>query len=348
MKHAINMVLTEHMEAYESLKGQDFISINDFSIDDILSVISLAKEIKVAKKDKNYWYYNRILEGKILLSAFLEGSTRTRLSFESAMMQLGGRVLDFKSKESSLKKGESIEDTFKCVGYCCDVIILRSDDPKYVYDVAKATEIPVINAGNGDMEHPTQALKDLFAIQEFKGDLNLTDYTSTFIGDMRYSRTVHSLVYPLVKLGCNIVLIAPQQLRMNQSDIKNFGGHVEEVTIELDEHRQSILEQKNVIEAIKKSNILYATRIQKERFTKESLFSDEELEIFEDMYQIDNQILIHNPKIGLMHPLPRVKGRARELLAELDETKNALYFKPQAEGGLYTAMALLTFICFDP
>src|SRR6267378_1684686 len=301
-------------------QGRDILSIRDFSRADIDLVLKTARKmVPIALGTKR----SRDLEGKILSTLFYEPSTRTRLSFESAMARLGGRVLGFSSAEgTSVQKGETLADTVRMVEAYSDAIVLRHPQEGAARLAAEFTEKPVINAGDGAGQHPTQTLLDLYTIWDEKGSFQ--GQNVTLVGDLKYGRTVHSLTYALAELGAHLTFVSPPTLEMPREILE----HVKErgLTFRVT-HRLE--------EVIRDADVLYVTRIQKERFPDE-----QEYEAVAGSYRIDSDLLL-DAKRGLviMHPLPRVT----EIAPEVDRTKHAVYFK-QAANALPVRMALLDLI----
>lgn len=306
----------------KTFKGRDIISIHDFSREEIEHILKVSKDmIPAARGEKR----NLSLEGKILSTIFFEPSTRTRLSFEAAMSRLGGSVVGFSDPEiTSLKKGETLADTIRMVESYSDVIVLRHPMEGAAKLAADFTEKPVINAGDGAGQHPTQTLLDLFTIWTEKKDIEGKNVV--LLGDLKYGRTVHSLAYALAMFGANLTFVAPEVLQMPKEVVE----HVE---------RQggSYTSTSALEDAIESADVLYVTRIQKERFPDPA-----EYEKVAGMYRVDNEILTNASKdMIVMHPLPRVT----EISPEVDTTEHAVYFK-QAFNGVPVRMALLALI-FD-
>lgn len=306
----------------QGFKGRDIISIHDFSREEIESILKVSKKMIPAAKGEEE---NLSLKGKILSTIFFEPSTRTRLSFEAAMNRLGGSVLGFSDPEiTSLKKGETLADTIRMVESYSDVVVLRHPMEGAAKLAAGFTEKPVINAGDGAGQHPTQTLLDLFTIWTEKEKIEGRNIV--LLGDLKYGRTVHSLTYALALFGANLTFVAPEVLQMPKEIIE----YVDQQGISY--QSSSVLE-----EALESADVLYVTRIQKERFPDPA-----EYEKVAGAYRVDNEILsLANKDIIVMHPLPRVT----EIAPEVDTTPHALYFK-QAFNGVPVRMALLALI-FD-
>jgi aspartate carbamoyltransferase catalytic subunit len=301
-------------------RGRDILSIRDFSRADIQLVLRAAKKmVPIALGDRR----SRSLEGRILATLFYEPSTRTRLSFESAMARLGGRIVGFSGAEgTSVQKGETLADTVRMVEAYGDAIVLRHPQEGAARLAAEFTEKPVINAGDGAGQHPTQTLLDLYTIWDEKGAIE--GQNVVLVGDLKYGRTVHSLTYALAELGAHLTFVSPPTLEMPREILE----HVKERGI-------SFRMAHGLHEVIRDADVLYVTRIQKERFP-----DPQEYEAVMGSYRIDADLL-RDAKRGLiiMHPLPRVM----EIAPEVDRTKHAVYFK-QAFNGVPVRMALLDLI----
>ena len=298
--------------------GRDVVSIKDFSKEDLLEVIDKAAEIQKSREK-----YFGLLQGKILASLFFEPSTRTRLSFEAAMHRLGGNVIGFSEpSNTSLAKGETFEDTIKIIDGYCDVMVVRHPDIGSAKKAAAAAENPIINAGDGAHEHPTQTFGDLFTIKKSLGDLN--NLSVGFVGDLKYGRTVHSLVSALSHFSPTFYFISHKSLKMPEEYLK-----------ELDRKRISYHEEEDLFKVGSKLDILYVTRIQKERF-----LNPEEYHHVKGIYQLDPSFLKNTkPNLKILHPLPRVD----EINPQLDKAKQSIYFE-QAHNGVPVRMALLSMI----
>jgi aspartate carbamoyltransferase catalytic subunit len=262
------------------------------------------------------------LEGKIMASLFYEPSTRTRFSFESAMHRLGGRVITTENAKefSSAAKGETIEDTTKVINYYADVIVIRHYEEGTAKKAADVSDVPVINAGDGPGQHPTQALLDLYTIQKEVGHID--GVAIALVGDLKHGRTIRSLSYLLGKYdNITIYFVAPNALNVGQ-DIKDY----------LLSHNVTFHETEDLMSVIGTVDVVYQTRIQKERFE-----SEDEYKKYKGVYQIDLQtVAAMKDNAVIMHPLPRVD----EILTEVDASPKAVYFK-QAGYGVLVRMALL-------
>ncbi len=294
------------------------ISIRDFDRDEILNVLEVAAKME---QDDHFG----LLAGKVLATMFLEPSTRTRLSFASAMMRLGGQVLDFgEVSRSSFKKGESLGDTLRMVGGYCDVLALRHPSEGAARLAAEIAGCPVINAGDGANQHPTQTFLDLYTIQKVCGRID--GLTVGFVGDLKYGRTVHSLAEALGRFDCRQVFVSPPSLRVPEGLLQ-----------ELDRREVEYSRSENVPEVLPELDILYSTRIQEERFADRI-----EYERVKGAYRIDLELLKRSgvrESMRIMHPLPRVD----ELSMDLDETPYAVYFE-QARNGVPIRQALLAMV----
>ena len=284
-------------------------------LDDLLT---LASDI-----EKNPVKYAHVCDDKRLATCFYEPSTRTRLSFEAAMMNLGGKVLGFSSAgSSSAAKGESVADTIRVVSCYADICAMRHPKEGAPLVASMASSIPVINAGDGGHQHPTQTLTDLLTIRSLKGRLD--NLTIGLCGDLKFGRTVHSLIEALVLRYSNVkfVLISPEELRVP--------SYIREDILE--KHNVEFEEVERLEDALPKLDILYMTRVQKERF-----FNEEDYVRMKDFYILDKQKMELAPKdMYILHPLPRVN----EIAVEVDDDPRAAYFK-QAQYGVYVRMALI-------
>ena len=294
----------------------DLITMDDLTNEEILEVLDNARSLLPVAKGE---VYLPLLQGKVLGNLFFENSTRTRMSFETAMKRLGGEVLNLSSIGSSVAKGETLYDTMQMVDGYADIAVIRHPNQGAAQYSADAVEIPILNGGDGAGNHPTQTMLDLFTIREAHGSLE--GLNVMMVGDLRYGRTTHSLSHALVRFGAKITLVSPESLRIPDeivSDLKSHGGDVKET----DEMSSSI----------DSADVIYMTRIQKERFPDE----DEYVKVA-GVYKLTEDDL-SGAKAGMivMHPLPRVN----ELHASVDTTKHARYFQ-QAFNGVPTRMALL-------
>lgn len=299
------------------LKGRNLIDPMDFSIEEIDDIFNLAEEII-----ENPQKFSKICEGKLLATLFFEPSTRTRLSFEAAMLRLGGRVLGFSdANSSSVSKGECTADTIRTVGCYADIIAMRHPKEGAARVATMYSDIPIINAGDGGHQHPTQTLTDLLTIKSIKGDFS--NHTIGICGDLKFGRTVHSLVKALSRYKNNkFVLISPEELKIPDYIKK-------EVLIK---NNIEFIEVERLEEVIDRLDILYMTRVQKERF-----FNEEEYLRLKDSYILNEEkIKIAKKDMIILHPLPRVN----EISLSIDKDPRACYFR-QAKYGMFARMALI-------
>lgn len=293
------------------------IDIKDLSVEEIDKMIEVAKDI-IANKEK----YSHKCDGKILATLFFEPSTRTRLSFESAMLNLGGNVLGFsEASSSSVSKGETVADTTRVVGVYSDIIAMRHPKEGAPLVASEKSTVPIINAGDGGHNHPTQTLTDLLTIKCEKGRLN--DLTIGLCGDLKFGRTVHSLITAMARYkNIKFVLISPKELEIPEYVKKDV----------LEKNNIEYIETKDIEEYMDKLDVLYMTRVQKERF-----FNEEDYIRLKDYYILNKEKLEKAKKdLCIMHPLPRVN----EISTDVDEDPRACYFK-QAEYGKFIRMALI-------
>ena len=289
----------------------------DLSVEEIDELLDLADDI-MEHKEK----YSRVCEGKKLATLFFEPSTRTRLSFEAAMMELGGNVLGFSSADSSSSaKGESVADTVKVVSCYADIIAMRHPKEGAPFLASMKSDAPIINAGDGGHNHPTQTLTDLLTIRREFGALN--GFTIGFCGDLKFGRTVHSLIKALSRYeGIRFILISPQELELPEY-IKEEIFYKEQIPFQ---------QVRTIDEVIGELDILYMTRVQRERF-----FNEADYIRLKDTYILDMPKLKHARKeLRILHPLPRVN----EISVEVDDDERAAYFR-QALNGKFVRMALI-------
>jgi len=298
------------------LKGKHLIAPLDFTIQETESLFTVAQRI-IANPES----YSGALKGKLLATLFYEPSTRTRFSFEAAMLRLGGQVIGFSEpSSSSAAKGESIADTIRTVACYADIAVMRHPKEGSALVAARHAEIPIVNAGDGGHHHPTQTLTDLLTIKIEKGSFN--NITVGVCGDLKFGRTVHSLITALNRYsGVKFVMISPQELRIPD--------YLREKLIQSNADFEETYDLK---EALPKLDVLYMTRVQRERF-----FNEEDYIRLKDSYILDLPKLRKAKKdLMILHPLPRVN----EIHADVDADPRALYFK-QAKNGMYVRMALL-------
>jgi len=300
-----------------AFQGRDITSIEDFSRAEIDHILDISKSMEpVAKKGSD------ILKGKILATLFFEPSTRTRLSFETAMLKLGGSNIGFAEAEAtSVKKGENLVDTVRAVEKYADVIALRHSLEGAAKLAAEFSNVPIINAGTGAEEHPTQALIDLYTMRKEKSKIDTLKVA--LVGDLRYGRTVHSLALALSLYNIELFLISPETLRMRKDVLETVKNKI-------------AVTQNSTLEAIlPKIDVLYVTRIQKERFPDAAEYAK-----LKGVYRIDQKTLENAKKdMIIMHPLPRID----EIAPEIDNMPQARYFL-QVYNGVVVRMALLALV----
>lgn len=295
------------------MKNKSLVSIDDYSKQDYLEILRVAAEF-----EKNP--VQNILEGKVVATLFFEPSTRTRLSFESAVNRLGGRIIGFTdSSSSSVSKGESLKDTILTVSNYSDLIVMRhplEGSARYASEVAS---VPIINAGDGANQHPTQCLLDLYSIQKTQGTLD--NLKISLVGDLKYGRTVHSLLMAMSYFNPTFNFIAPEELKMP-----------DEYKLFLDKKGIKYQEYTDLAENIKDSDIVYMTRVQRERFADPL-----EYEKVKNVYILKNKMLEGTKEnMKILHPLPRVN----EISTDVDSSHKAYYF-PQALNGVFTRQAII-------
>ena len=289
----------------------------DFSVEELEVLLNLANDI-----EKNPKKYAHTCDDKLLATLFYEPSTRTRLSFESAMMRLGGKVLGFSNAgSSSAAKGESVADTARMASCYADIIAMRHPKEGAPLVASAASSIPVINAGDGGHQHPTQTLTDLLTIRSLKG--HFENLTIGLCGDLKFGRTVHSLIEALVRYeNIRFILISPEELRVP--------SYIREDVLK--KNHIDFKEVERLEDAMADLDILYMTRVQKERF-----FNEEDYVRMKDFYILDAQKMeLAKKDMFVLHPLPRVN----EIAVEVDEDPRAAYFR-QAKYGVYVRMALI-------
>jgi len=306
------------MNGNHNFAGRDIISIKDFSREEIDYILEVAESMEPLAKTGS-----DMLRGKILATLFFEPSTRTRLSFETAMHKLGGSAIGFAEAEiASVKKGENLADTIRVVENYADVIVLRHPLEGAARLAAEFAKVPIINAGSGAEEHPTQALLDLYTMLKEKGQID--GLNIALIGDLRYGRTVHSLAYALSLYEVKkLYLVSPESLRMRREVLKTIKG------------KMKVVEKDSVKDIIPDVDVLYVTRIQKERFPDLAEYAK-----VKGSYKINLEVLGKAKKdLIILHPLPRVD----EIAVEVDDTPFAKYFQ-QVWNGIVVRMALLALI----
>jgi aspartate carbamoyltransferase catalytic subunit len=296
------------------MKNRSLVSITDYNQDEMLQILELAAGFE-EKPNQN------ILNGHVVATLFFEPSTRTRLSFESAVNRLGGRIIGFSdSASSSTSKGETLKDTILTVSNYSDLIVMRhplEGSAKYASEVSP---VPIINAGDGAHQHPTQTLLDMYSIKKTQGRLN--NLKICMIGDLKYGRTVHSLLIAMSDFNPVFIFIAPEELKMPA-----------EYKILLDKKGIEYYEYKDLADNMDDADIVYMTRVQKERFSDPL-----EYEKVKNVYILRNSMLANTkPNMKILHPLPRVN----EINYDVDPNPKAYYFQ-QAQNGVYTRMAIIS------
>lgn len=289
----------------------------DFTTSELDKLFDLASEI-----EKNPKKFSNTCSGKILATCFYEPSTRTRLSFESAMYHLGGNVLGFSdAASSSASKGESVSDTIRMISCYADICAIRHPKEGAPVVASNKSSIPVINAGDGGHQHPTQTLTDLLTIRSMKG--RLENFTIGLCGDLKFGRTVHSLINALIRYpGIQFIFISPEELKIPD--------YIREDV--LDKNKISYKEFVRLEDCMEDLDLLYMTRVQRERF-----FNEEEYIRLKDFYILDkNKMALAKEDMLVLHPLPRVN----EISVEVDDDPRAVYFK-QVQYGVYVRMALI-------
>jgi aspartate carbamoyltransferase catalytic subunit len=301
-----------------TLKGRDIVSVTDFSKEEVDDILKTARKIEPLAKTGS-----ELLKGRLLGTLFFEPSTRTRLSFETAMHRLGGNVIGFAEPGiSSVSKGETLADTVRVVENYADVLVIRHPLEGSSRLAADYASIPVINAGAGSEEHPTQAFLDLYTMWRELGEVN--GINVALVGDLKYGRTVHSLAYLLSKYKVNLFFVSPPALRIREevsSDLKKLGTN--------------FVEKTDIMEVLPDVDVLYLTRIQKERFPDIA-----EYQKVRGSYRVTTDLLTNaKSNMIILHPLPRVD----EIDVSVDATPHARYFK-QVFYGVVVRMALLALI----
>ena len=305
----------------DNVKVQHFIDSLDFSTEEYNALFSLANKIIASPTE-----YQSLCSGRLMATLFYEPSTRTRLSFEAAMMRLGGQVLSVaNSATSSVIKGETLADTIRTAAGYADIIVLRHPKEGAARLASLYTPVPVINGGDGAREHPTQTLTDMFTIQTYEGRLD--NLTIALCGDLKYGRTIHSLIKALARRGkTRFFLISPEELRLPEhikEEVLDAGAGVE------------IQETTGMENGLREADVLYMTRIQKERF-----FNEEDYIKLRDTYILTpEKMALAKERMIVMHPLPRVT----EITGEVDKDKRAVYFQ-QARLGMFVRMALIAYL----
>jgi aspartate carbamoyltransferase catalytic subunit len=295
------------------MKNRSLVSIDDFSTEEIINILDMAEEFEKQTVRK-------LLEGKVIATLFFEPSTRTRLSFESAINRLGGKIVGFSDvASSSVSKGETLHDTIKMVSSYSDLIVMRHPVEGSARFASEIATVPVINAGDGANQHPTQTILDLYSIRKTQGRLdNLNIF---MVGDLKYGRTVHSLMMAMSRWKATFNFISPEELRMP-----------DEFKLYLDNMGLKYYEHNDFTDIISKADIIYMTRVQKERFSDPI-----EYEKVKNIYVLRNSMLKNTREnMRILHPLPRVN----EIHTDVDKNPKAYYFE-QALNGVFTRQAIL-------
>ena len=303
-----------------TLSGKNILRADQFTKPEIERVLEVATQCaKALTAGKPL----ATLRGKVLATLFFEPSTRTRLSFEAAMLRLGGQVISVaEAKSSSAAKGESLADTIRTVGGYADVIVLRHPEIGSAEEAARVSRVPILNAGDGAGQHPTQSLLDLYTIRSEQGHVD--GLRIALVGDLKNGRTVHSLADLLANYGISLLFVSPPALRMPAAIVERLRGK-----------GISVAETDDLAEAIRTADVLYMTRIQKERFADPA-----EYERLKDAYTLDRAALAPaKPAITILHPLPRVN----EISLDVDGLPGAAYFR-QSANGVPVRMALLSLV----
>ncbi len=298
------------------MQNRSLISINDYSKEEILRVLDLTGEFEQNPSQN-------ILTGKVIATLFFEPSTRTRLSFESAVNKLGGRIIGFTdSSSSSATKGETLKDTIKTVSNYSDLIVMRHPIEGSARYASEVGTVPIVNAGDGANQHPTQTLLDLYSIRKTQGTLN--NLNLFIVGDLKYGRTVHSLLMAMAHFNATFYFISPRELRIP-----------DEYKLYLDQLGLKYFEQNDFKDIVEEADIIYMTRVQKERFSDPI-----EYEKTKNAYVLKNSMLQNTKSnMKILHPLPRVN----EISTDVDDNEKAYYFI-QALNGVYTRQAIISLI----
>ncbi len=298
------------------MKNKSLVSITDYSKDDYLRILDLAKYFELNPNSE-------LLKGKVIATLFFEPSTRTRLSFESAINRLGGRVIGFSDvNSSSVTKGESLKDTIKMVTQYVDLIVMRHPTEGAARYASEIASVPVINAGDGSNQHPTQTLLDLFSI--LKTQKTLENLNLFMIGDLKYGRTVHSLLMAMSHFNPSFFFISPEELKMPK-----------EYLIFLNQNNIKYFEYREFLPIISQADIIYMTRVQKERFSDPMEYEKTKNAYLLKNYMIDKT----KPNMKILHPLPRVN----EISQDVDDNPKAYYFT-QALNGVFVRQAIIASI----
>lgn len=295
---------------------KSLVSISDFKVEDYLNIIKLAAQFEANS-------YCNLLKGRIISTLFFEPSTRTRLSFESAINRLGGNVIGFADiSTTSSTKGESLHDTITMVSGYSDLIVMRHPLEGAAKYAAEISPVPIVNAGDGANQHPTQTLLDMYSIQKTQG--KLTNLSIALIGDLKYGRTVHSLIIAMMNFTPHFHFVAPPELQLPKEYL-----HI------LDEKNIPYTLHNDMLEVLPEADIVYMTRVQKERFSEPM-----EYERTKNLYVLRNSMLSNaKPNMRILHPLPRVN----EINIDVDASAYAYYFE-QARNGVFTRQAIISYL----
>ena len=298
------------------MENKNLISITDYTKEEIFKILDLAEDFE---KNPN----QNLLNNKVVATLFFEPSTRTRLSFESAISRLGGKYIGFTdASSSSVSKGESVKDTIMTVANYSDLIVMRHPIEGSARWASEVSRVPIVNAGDGANQHPTQTMLDLYSIRKTQGTLD--NLNVCFVGDLKYGRTVHSLLQAMAMFNTTYNFVSPKELRIPDE----YKLYLDKKGLEYQEHRE-------LDEIIKSADIIYMTRIQRERFSDPM-----EYEKTKNAYVLKNDMLEETKeKMKVLHPLPRVN----EIDTSVDENTKAYYFT-QALNGVYTRQAIITYI----
>ena len=295
---------------------QSLVSIHDFTKEDILRIMELAADFEANPNQ-------RLLYGKVVASLFFEPSTRTRLSFESAINRLGARVIGFSDmNNTSVTKGETLHDTIRVISNYCDMIVMRHPVEGAARYASEVSRVPVVNAGDGANQHPSQTLLDLYSILKTQGRLD--NINIMMVGDLKYGRTVHSLLEALSHFKAEFTFVSPPELQMPT-----------EYKMQLYERGISYYETADIMERMEMADIIYMTRVQRERFSDLM-----EYERVKNAYILHNDMLVNTkPNMRILHPLTRVN----EISVDVDDNPKAYWFQ-QTENGVYTRMAIMAYL----
>ena len=298
------------------MKKRSLVSIDDFSTEEILRILDLTEAFEREPTQK-------LLEGKVIATLFFEPSTRTRLSFESAINRLGGKIIGFSdASNSSVSKGETLNDTIRTVSNYCDLIVMRHPIEGSARFASEISKVPIINAGDGANQHPSQTLLDLYSIRKTQGTLE--DLNIFMVGDLKYGRTVHSLMMAMSRWKATFNFISPEELKMPDE----FKLYLENLGLKYYEHN-------DFTDIVSKADIIYMTRVQKERFSDPI-----EYEKVKNIYVLRDAMLKNTkPNMRILHPLPRVN----EIHQDVDNNPKAYYFE-QALNGVFTRQAILCYL----